>query len=374
MLNDKRPTATTLTRCALAVVLSFGGSVLVQAQSVDFTNSTGFGLDADSVMIQNIRVDQEIANPFDPTRPEIVSSTYNIPWTFNYSTLSLVPDLDITVLVNESSQCAALDVYVTDAFNGNALSGAQVHVGGSYQITDSNGYASFTGLTSGAAQIEATVADYAQGARTATLSCETGASLGVALNPLSGEGSLGADEVRIILSWGENPRDLDSHLTGPTSSNDGTASDTNRFHTYYSNRTGDVSVLDVDDTTSYGPETMTISPPQGSSNLRAGLYRYSVHHYAGSGTISDTHASVTLQYGNTTRYFSAPATASGDEDLWTVFELQVSSNGAITVYERNTIDTNWTGGASAVSLLAPDVVPPRGEPETGFDLADLPAK
>lgn len=359
--------------------MAAAGALLISASaaaqlSVDFTNSSGFGLGADSVMIENIRVDQTLTNPFDPSRPEIVSTTYNIPWKFDYNAVALVPNLDISVEVNDSTQCAALDVYVTNSTTGAVISGAQVQVGSSYALTDSNGQASFTGLTSGSAQIQANAVDYAEGTRPATLSCDTGTSLGIALNPLSGEGALSADEVRVILSWGENPRDLDSHLTGPTSTNDGTASDTDRFHTYYSSRTGDVSVLDVDDTSSYGPETITITPPEGSSNLRPGLYRYSVHHYAGTGTISTSGASVTLHYGSTTRYFTPPAGAAGDEDLWTVFEMQVSSSGAITIYEQNTINTNWTGGAHSVPLLAPGEPVPMGEPERGIDHNSLPAK
>ena len=361
--------------CTLTVTGFLLLSGPAQAQlSVDFTNSSGYGLEANKVMIENIRVDQTLANPFDPSRPEIVSTTYNIPWTFNYDSVALVPDLDISVEVNDSTQCAALDVYVTSSTTGQVISGAQVQVGSSYALTDSNGLASFTGLTSGSAQIEANAVDFAEGTRPATLSCETGTSLGIALNPLSGEGALTHHEVRIILSWGENPSDLDSHLTGPTSTNDGTAGDTDRFHTYYSSRSGDVAVLDVDDTSSYGPETITITPPEGSSILRPGLYRYSVHHYSGSGTISTSGASVTLQYGSTTRYFSPPAGAQGDEDLWTVFELQVSSSGAITIYTQNTINTNWTGGAHTVPLLAPGEEPPMGEPENGFGPESLPAK
>lgn len=359
----------TLASSACMLALSAQAQVLV-----DFTESSGYGLDEDRVMLENIRVEQELANPFDPERPELITSIYNIPWTFDYGTVSLVPDLSTTVEVNDETQCAALDVYVTDASTGLAIQGAQVQVGGSYQVTDSTGQVSFTGLTSGSAQIEANATDYAEGNRPATLSCSTGASLGLALNPLSGEGALGADEVRIVLTWGENPRDLDSHLTGPNSGNDGSAGDQNRFHVYYSSSNTDIANLDVDDTTSYGPETITISPADGSSTLRAGLYRYSVHHYAGEGNISASGASVTLQFGNTTRYFSPPAGAAGDEDLWTVFELQINSNGAITVYEQNTIDTDWTGGSSSVQLLAPNAIAPRGEPESGIDIGSLPPK
>ena len=57
--------------------------------------------------------------------------------------------------------------------------------------------------------------------------------------------TLDDDEYRVILTWGSSPSDLDSHLEGPG------------YHVFYSNKTGKNAELDVDDTTSYGPETVT---------------------------------------------------------------------------------------------------------------------
>ncbi|MBA4382487.1 MAG: hypothetical protein C0406_07975, partial [Sideroxydans sp.] len=57
------------------------------------------------------------------------------------------------------------------------------------------------------------------------------------------------DGMRIVLNWGELPSDLDSHLIFPSN------------HIYFNSKTGSTSSdakLDVDDTTSYGPETITI--------------------------------------------------------------------------------------------------------------------
>ena len=72
---------------------------------------------------------------------------------------------------------------------------------------------------------------------------------------------------RIVLQWGLNPRDLDSHLTGPTPSG-------GRFHVFYSHTIeNEAAELDVDDTSSYGPETITIH------RLIPGVYRYAVHDY-----------------------------------------------------------------------------------------------
>lgn len=365
--NIKRIIGLSLT----AASLIYGSMASSQDLIIDFTDSRAYGLDATTIMIENVRVDTSTANPDDPNRPDINSAFYNIPWRFDIPSVSLIPNLDTIVVVNESSACAALDVYVTNAFTGGPVENAQVEVGGVFSTTDSTGLATFTNMTAGSAHIESNAVGFVGADRQAVLSCDTGVSVGLSLNPQSGEGALAADEVRIILSWGENPRDLDSHLTGPSSSSDGSSTDSdNRIHVYFSARSGDVANLDTDDTSSYGPETITISPFSAGQNLRQGLYRYSVYHYAGTSDITNSNASVSLQYGSVNRTYSPPAGASGDNDLWTVFELYVDANGGITVYDVNTIDTSFSGGSSAVPLI----YLPYGELETGIDFDSLPPK
>ncbi|HXG01775.1 MAG TPA: carboxypeptidase regulatory-like domain-containing protein, partial [Bacteroidota bacterium] len=69
-----------------------------------------------------------------------------------------------------------------------------------------------------------------------------------------------AGQMRIVLNWGRLPSDLDSHLTGDSTTTAGRP----RYHVFYANRVvrlanGDtIAYLDVDDVTSYGPETITI--------------------------------------------------------------------------------------------------------------------
>lgn len=55
------------------------------------------------------------------------------------------------------------------------------------------------------------------------------------------------DGMRVVLSWGEKPFDLDSHLIFPGG------------HIYFDSKEGTDANLDVDDTDSYGSETVTIS-------------------------------------------------------------------------------------------------------------------
>lgn len=128
--------------------------------------------------------------------------------------------------------------------------------------------------------------------------------------------------VRIVLTWGANPYDLDSHFTGPESNGE-------RFHVYYSNKT-DVDNyvnLDVDDTNSYGPETITIN------SFYSGIYRYSVHNYsdqstAGGSGIAESPARVEIyDYSGLIDSYTAPV-FSGSGNTWRVFEIYVSGTQA----------------------------------------------
>jgi hypothetical protein len=158
-------------------------------------------------------------------------------------------------------------------------------------------------------------------------------------------GGAGSGSAKIKLTWGTDPNDLDSHLTGPDAANPGT-----RFHVYYSNK-GDQTIspyaeLDVDDTTSFGPEVITIS------RFTAGTYRYSVHHYSGAGTIFTSPARVELTLNGSTTVYTppTPTVVIGGDTVWQVFELVIDASGNATVNTLNTYVLNVS--ASAVTAPA----------------------
>ena len=136
-------------------------------------------------------------------------------------------------------------------------------------------------------------------------------------------------------------------MTGPDST-------TGRWHVYYSDEnSGDMCGLDVDDTSSFGPETVTC-PRAGVTALRPGIYRYSVHHYSGSGTIGNASANVRLELAGGQFYNYTPPAVQyvGEDDVWTVFELTVNANGTVSVANVNTIQ-NALGASSVRSVTAP---------------------
>lgn len=124
---------------------------------------------------------------------------------------------------------------------------------------------------------------------------------------------LSENEYRVILTWGATPSDLDAHITGPSP-------DGNRFHIFFANQqdSGYV-ILDRDDITSYGPETITLFYTIG------GRYRYSIHNYSDrrslfSLALSQSNAQVRVYKGSELKnVFYVPANKEGT--LWTVFEM-----------------------------------------------------
>lgn len=128
---------------------------------------------------------------------------------------------------------------------------------------------------------------------------------------------------RIVLSWSSIPKDLDSHLTGPTV-------DGGRFHLYYKyantsnrNSNSDYYQLDLDNTDIISrpdiPETTTIITQLD------GVYRYSVHDYTNKGqanseALSQSNATVNVYKGSAlVATYHVPPNVKGS--IWTVFEL-----------------------------------------------------
>ncbi|MEW6063219.1 MAG: hypothetical protein AB1571_02520 [Nanoarchaeota archaeon] len=116
---------------------------------------------------------------------------------------------------------------------------------------------------------------------------------------------------RVVLTWGEYPLDLDSHLWTPLI-------DGSTYEIYFASPGSSTSPpyadLDVDDVTSYGPETITIYTQY------TGTYTYAVYNYSGSPEITTSNAVVKL-YDNLglLEQWSIPAGETGR--WWNVFTL-----------------------------------------------------
>ncbi len=138
------------------------------------------------------------------------------------------------------------------------------------------------------------------------------------------------DTLRIVLSWGATPSDLDSHLVGINPAGD-------RYHVYYSIKNhswgGDECAnLDIDDTTSYGPETITVF-----LNVQGGNFSYLIHDYSNrsstnSTSMSNSGATVSVYSGNTLlRVFNVPTNTVGT--VWHVFDYDATTGTLVGVNE-----------------------------------------
>ena len=128
-----------------------------------------------------------------------------------------------------------------------------------------------------------------------------------------------AGDLRIVLTWGQNPSDLDSHLYTPV-----IGGNTNRiwFLNKGSTNQSPFAALDVDDVTSFGPETITIF------QAFAGTYYYMVDHWTGSSTISESGARVDVfDESGLIQSFTPPlnCTQFGTDANWFVFSFDGAS-------------------------------------------------
>ena len=135
-----------------------------------------------------------------------------------------------------------------------------------------------------------------------------------------------SEEMRITLTWGEKPSDLDAHLAVMNGAD-------RSEHIYFSNKQNvdNSIVLDRDDAQSYGPETITVSSVD--SNL---VYKFYVHEYASDifsagQEVSRSSATVTVDTKSNSYVFNVP---NGNGTAWKVFEI---SNGMVTACSEECI-------------------------------------
>ena len=147
-------------------------------------------------------------------------------------------------------------------------------------------------------------------------------------------------EFRIVLTWGETPRDLDSHLVGLDDAN-------SVFHIAYYNKVerdtdGNViASLDVDDVSSYGPETVTIVNARTDATYYYSVKDYTNYYYNASSTqMSASGANVKVYQGSAlVKEYNVPLNQAGT--IWNVFKIE---NGSVVdINNYNADETTMYG-------------------------------
>lgn len=145
--------------------------------------------------------------------------------------------------------------------------------------------------------------------------------------PLS-PGLAGNEIARLVLDWGDEPRDLDAHFRRL-----GTSGFPNPAHVFYKHKDGRTSngdlfaALDVDQEYSRGFETITVY------DKAEGDFEYYIHLYAGEGTIGRSGAQVeSFTRGCKRRHYSVPPGC--DQGIWSITHLRIRQ-GNVEFIEQN---------------------------------------
>jgi len=209
----------------------------------------------------------------------------------------------IIFLNKETPSAFTVSGVVVDASNNARISGANVSYSGGSTTANSSGEWTFTTVPSGTHTFSASASGFVSGSKQEIITANKSGVV-IALSRV-----MASDEVKAILTWGAEPRDLDSHfLSQPIPG--GVES-----HIYYSNKGSAVSEpfvrLDVDDVSGYGPETVHIA----KTGDRIGTYFIYV-------------------WGGTPGYF--------DDSGSTAAQVEIVTDGASTAIQRPPVPSGVT--------------------------------
>lgn len=219
-------------------------------------------------------------------------------------------ELILPLANTKKASAGTLEGVVVDAVSGNGVSSASLTF-----KPKSSSHKTVTETTNsrGAFSVELEADDYeitieAQGyiAETFTFTIEEGEAYSGEQFVISPELS---GEARIVLEWGAQPRDLDSHLEGETDAG-------NNIHVFFGHKTASsggskIAELDLDDTNGYGPETTTIH------NLN-GVYTFTVVDFGNTGTMAQNGATVKIYLPGQDPVVVELDESSEVDNVWTV--------------------------------------------------------
>ncbi len=241
---------------------------------------------------------------------------------------------DVLLINNSYSGNGSISGQVVNAIDSSGLSNVDIQIYNGIYITDnitidpiyttntdSNGNYSIT-LPAGIYTVIITKEGFIKNKSYIVVLGNQSQTYNFTLSPILSEG-----EVRIVLTWGETPRDLDSHLIKIKNGSI-------VYHVYYGHRTESEAFLDVDDTSSYGPETITILNLDTNAKYIYKVHNYSAGHSLTDTTLAHSGAKVTVYWGEQVFNFTVP---NEPGTVWTVFEI---NNGHLQPCTSNCFSDN----------------------------------
>jgi uncharacterized protein YfaP (DUF2135 family) len=214
---------------------------------------------------------------------------------------------------------AVLSGEIVNATNNQPVAGAVVKIIGTRLSARSGKDGRFwlPAAPAGPAGIEISAANFSTEQIDKELVAGAATPLRVVLSP-----GMEAGQIRLVLTWGKAPADLDAHLEGPLPEG-------KRFHVYFKEK-GDLRSkefvnLDVDARNGVGPETITLL------GVLPGVYHYSVQDYTNrdkldSYALARAQAEVKVYQGGQAYRFLTNGESQGN--IWHVCDIEVSAKGA----------------------------------------------
>lgn len=206
---------------------------------------------------------------------------------------------------------------IVDVTTGSGLGNVAVSVQGYSQFSTTTGSTGYFSLTAPAGTRTLTFTRSGYAISSYQVSVVEGTTTYIPESAIAASPDLGSGNIRFVLTWGSSPRDLDAHLRTPSG-----------HHVYFGSRnpTGAGANLDVDDTSGFGPETITIT------NMQSGTYVYYVHQWSSDGSLAGSGAQVRI-YDSTGLVQTVTVPSYGTGRYWRVFTM---NNYNVTIHNHLT--------------------------------------
>lgn len=244
---------------------------------------------------------------------------------------------------NQSPVSGGVTVAVRSLLNGDPISGATVRLNGRTMIADATGQVTFASVEPGSYQVEASAPGFITRTESITVVDHQATSVVLTLATFF-------PDISATLTWAEEPLDLDLHLSGP-------ATGGGRFHAFFlSPNPEPYAALTLVDDLSFGPEQVVIRRHPSTGEYVPGDYHIWAHNFSGSPSFAASQGRVVVTNGSQVVDIFEVGDASGDPNqlLWHVVNLQVSSQGALTV-----TPVQQLSGGGSVTILSPPYGPKR---------------
>ncbi len=201
-------------------------------------------------------------------------------------------------------------LYVTDSDTGEVVQNANIVIDGNWNIsTDTKGKAVFPAdVPDGLHTVLITKEKYVP--TSVNIECEDKKI--VSSNHISIPKKVDYERIKIVLTWGNYPKDLDLHVKSGLR------------HVSYKNKTSKNIRLDIDDMDRNGPETISIEKPEKKAVYECFVEDYSNASNSFSTALSKSNAKIVVYYNNDfVKVFSVPKDAVGHK--WNVFRIKNGS-------------------------------------------------